>query len=174
MTPSPGGTAQRVSTLPTGTVGVGVGSTGQPSWALFTPATSSSIDTAPSALRSKASQAVAGALPSEMVTPRISSLIETLPSPAQSPTQAAARSGAALVLNAAAYTHTSIALYDALATLAIPIIECHLSNPHAREEFRHKSYVTMAAKGVIMGLGPAGYELSLEAVAGLLSSNNQG
>ena len=88
--------------------------------------------------------------------------------------QEANREGAALVLNAAAYTHTSIALYDALATLAIPIIECHLSNPHAREEFRHKSYVTMAAKGVIMGLGPAGYELSLEAVAGLLSSNNQG
>jgi 3-dehydroquinate dehydratase-2 len=88
--------------------------------------------------------------------------------------QEANREGAALVINAAAYTHTSIALYDALVTLAIPIIECHLSNPHAREEFRHKSYVTMVAKGVIMGLGSAGYELSLEAVDGLLSANKQG
>jgi 3-dehydroquinate dehydratase-2 len=88
--------------------------------------------------------------------------------------QEANRDGAALVLNAAAYTHTSVALYDALLTLAIPVIECHLSNPHARESFRHKSYVTMVAKGVIMGLGPAGYELSLEAADGLLSSNKQG
>lgn len=88
--------------------------------------------------------------------------------------QEANRDGAALVLNAAAYTHTSVALYDALLTLAIPVIECHLSNPHARESFRHKSYVTMVAKGVIMGLGPAGYELSLEAADGLLRSNKQG
>jgi 3-dehydroquinate dehydratase-2 len=79
-----------------------------------------------------------------------------------------------LVLNAAAYSHTSVALYDVLLTLAIPVIECHLSNPHARESFRHKSYVSMVAKGVIMGLGPAGYELSLEAAEGLLSPNKQG
>lgn len=88
--------------------------------------------------------------------------------------QEANREGAALVLNAAAYSHTSVALYDVLLTLAIPVIECHLSNPHARESFRHKSYVTMVAKGVIMGLGPAGYELSLEAAEGLLSPNKQG
>lgn len=88
--------------------------------------------------------------------------------------QEANREGAALVLNAAAYTHTSIALYDVLLALAIPLIECHLSNPHAREEFRHKSYVSMVAKGVIMGLGPVGYDLSLEAADGLLRNNKQG
>jgi 3-dehydroquinate dehydratase-2 len=83
--------------------------------------------------------------------------------------QEANREGAALVINAAAYTHTSVALYDALVTLAIPVIEVHLSNPHARESFRHTSFVSLAAKGVIMGLGVTGYELSLEAVAGLLN-----
>jgi 3-dehydroquinate dehydratase-2 len=83
--------------------------------------------------------------------------------------QEANREGSALVINAAAYTHTSIALYDALVTLAIPVIEVHVSNPHARESFRHTSYVSLAAKGVIMGLGVAGYELSLEAAAGLLN-----
>lgn len=83
--------------------------------------------------------------------------------------QEANREGSALVLNAAAYTHTSIALYDVLVTLAIPVIEVHLSNPHARESFRHTSYVSLAAKGVIMGLGVTGYELSLEAAAGLLN-----
>lgn len=88
--------------------------------------------------------------------------------------QEANREGAALVLNAAAYTHTSVALYDVLATLGIPVIECHLSNPHAREEFRRKSYVSMVAKGVIMGMGPIGYELSLEAAHALLSNNKQG
>jgi 3-dehydroquinate dehydratase-2 len=88
--------------------------------------------------------------------------------------QEANREGAALVLNAAAYTHTSVALYDVLAALSIPVIECHLSNPHAREAFRQKSYVSMVAKGVIMGLGPTGYELSLEAAHGLLSNNKQG
>ena len=83
--------------------------------------------------------------------------------------QEANREGSALVLNAAAYTHTSVALYDALLALAIPVIEVHLSNPHKRESFRHTSYVSLAAKGVIMGLGVAGYELSLEAAAGLLN-----
>ena len=83
--------------------------------------------------------------------------------------QEANRDGAALVLNAAAYSHTSLAVYDALLSLNVPVVEVHLSNPHAREAFRHTSYVSMAAKGVIMGLGAAGYELSLEAVAGLLN-----
>ena len=88
--------------------------------------------------------------------------------------QEANHEGVALILNAAAYSHTSVALYDVLLTLAIPVIECHLSNPHAREAFRHKSYVSLVAKGVIMGLGPVGYDLSLEAAHGLLSNNKQG
>ena len=82
--------------------------------------------------------------------------------------QEANREGCALILNAAAYTHTSMALYDVLVTLGVPVIEVHLSNPHARDVFRRHSYVSLAAKGVIMGLGAAGYDLSLEAVAGLL------
>lgn len=70
---------------------------------------------------------------------------------------------AALVINPAAFSHTSIALLDALKTLDIPVIECHLSNPAAREEFRRHSYVSLAATGVISGLGPHGYELAVKA-----------
>lgn len=76
--------------------------------------------------------------------------------------------GAALILNAAAYTHTSVAILDALKTLEIPVIELHLSNPHRRESFRHHSYVAFAATGVIAGFGPAGYELAIDAAAGLI------
>ena len=68
-----------------------------------------------------------------------------------------------LVLNAGALTHTSVALRDALAAAAIPFIEVHLSNVHAREPFRHHSYFSDLARGVICGLGPQGYELALEA-----------
>lgn len=75
--------------------------------------------------------------------------------------------GAALVINPAAYGHTSIAFHDALKTLAIPVIECHLSNPHAREEFRRHSYVTLAAKGMVTGFGAMSYELAVEAAARL-------
>ena len=74
-----------------------------------------------------------------------------------------------LLINPGAYTHTSVAIRDAIAAVNIPVIEVHLSNPHARESFRHTSYVSLAAKGVIMGLGVTGYELSLEAAAGLLN-----
>ena len=70
---------------------------------------------------------------------------------------------AALVINPAAFTHTSVALLDALKTLDIPVIECHLSNPAAREEFRRHSYVSLAATGVISGFGPHGYELAVRA-----------
>lgn len=69
----------------------------------------------------------------------------------------------ALVINPAAYTHTSIALLDALKALTIPVVECHLSNPAAREEFRHKSYVSMAATGVVSGFGAHSYELAVKA-----------
>jgi 3-dehydroquinate dehydratase II len=69
----------------------------------------------------------------------------------------------ALILNPAAYGHTSIAIFDALKALSIPVIECHLSNPAAREAFRHHSYVSLAAKGVIAGFGAMSYTLALEA-----------
>ena len=68
-----------------------------------------------------------------------------------------------IILNAGAYTHTSIALHDAIKGISVPVIEIHPSNPHAREPFRHKSYVGMAAKGTIAGFGPMSYMLALEA-----------
>ena len=73
----------------------------------------------------------------------------------------------AVLLNAGALTHTSVALYDAIRAIRTPVIEVHLSNPHSREAFRHKSYVGMAAKATIAGLGAQGYLLALEAAAGL-------
>ena len=79
-----------------------------------------------------------------------------------------------LILNAAAYTHTSIAILDALKTIDLPIIEVHLSNPHRREPFRHTSFVSQAADGVIAGLGSQGYLLALDAVARLIEARRQG
>lgn len=81
--------------------------------------------------------------------------------------EAQAEGARAVLLNAGALTHTSLALYDAIRSIRTPVIEVHISNPHAREEFRHKSYVGMAAKGSIAGFGPKGYLLALEAAAGL-------
>jgi 3-dehydroquinate dehydratase-2 len=81
--------------------------------------------------------------------------------------QEARKAGGALVINPAGYGHTSVALLDALKTLAIPIVECHLSNPAAREDFRRSTYVSLAATGVISGFGPASYELAVEAACGL-------
>lgn len=68
-----------------------------------------------------------------------------------------------ILINPAAFTHTSVAIRDALAAVGIPFIEVHLSNPHAREPFRHKSYVTDLAVGVVAGFGPLGYDLALTA-----------
>lgn len=77
-----------------------------------------------------------------------------------------ARSAASgIVINPAAYSHTSIALLDALRLIDIPVIEVHLSNIYAREAFRHHSMVSLAADGVICGLGAKGYILALEAIA---------
>jgi len=73
----------------------------------------------------------------------------------------------AVLLNAGAYTHTSIALLDAIRSIRTPVIEVHLSNPVAREDFRHHSFVGMAAKGSIAGFGARSYLLALEAAAGL-------
>lgn len=77
--------------------------------------------------------------------------------------EAQASSAKAVLLNAGAFTHTSIALYDAITAIRTPVIEVHLSNPHAREAFRHHSYVGMAAKGTIAGFGASSYLLALEA-----------
>jgi len=68
-----------------------------------------------------------------------------------------------IVLNAAAYTHTSIALRDAISAVGVPTIEIHLSNVHAREEFRHKSLIAPVCKGVIAGFGAESYILAVEA-----------
>jgi 3-dehydroquinate dehydratase-2 len=81
--------------------------------------------------------------------------------------EAAASGAKAVLLNAGAFTHTSVALYDAIKSVKVPVIEVHLSNPHTREAFRHKSYVGMAAKGTIAGFGALGYVLALEAAAKL-------
>ncbi|MGH6894393.1 MAG: type II 3-dehydroquinate dehydratase [Dongiaceae bacterium] len=81
-----------------------------------------------------------------------------------------ARGGAAgIIINPGAYGHTSIALLDALQIAETPVIEVHLSNIHRREAFRHHTYTSQAATGVICGLGAHGYVLALEAMAGLIS-----
>lgn len=77
-----------------------------------------------------------------------------------------------IVINPAAFTHTSVALRDALLAVAIPFIEVHLSNVHAREPFRHHSYLSDVASGVIVGLGPLGYSLALRAALSLNSKQN--
>lgn len=69
----------------------------------------------------------------------------------------------AVILNPGGLTHTSVALLDAIKSIDVPVIEVHLSNPHTREDFRHKSYVGMGARGTIAGFGPMSYMLALEA-----------
>ncbi|MGI9522079.1 MAG: type II 3-dehydroquinate dehydratase [Hyphomicrobiaceae bacterium] len=75
-----------------------------------------------------------------------------------------------IIINPAAFTHTSLAILDALKMVKQPIIELHISNPHQREAFRHHSYVTFAATGMICGLGVNGYPIAVEAMAGLLDA----
>ncbi|MFS0735544.1 type II 3-dehydroquinate dehydratase [Sphingomonas sp. 1P06PA] len=73
----------------------------------------------------------------------------------------------AVLLNAGGFTHTSVALHDAIKAIRVPVIEVHLSNPHSREAFRHKSLIGMAAKGTIAGFGALSYLLALDAAAKL-------
>jgi 3-dehydroquinate dehydratase-2 len=82
--------------------------------------------------------------------------------------QQARDANAGIVINAGAYTHTSVAILDALNAAELPVIEVHLSNIHRREPFRHHSYVSQAALGMIAGLGSQGYLLALQALARLL------
>ena len=78
--------------------------------------------------------------------------------------QEAGLAGAPVILNAGAYTHTSIALHDAIRGARAEVVEVHLSNTHAREEFRHHSYISPVAKGVILGFGARSYELALQSL----------
>jgi 3-dehydroquinate dehydratase-2 len=80
----------------------------------------------------------------------------------------------AIVLNAAAYTHTSVALRDAISAIGIPTIEIHLSNIHAREEFRHHSVIAAVCKGQIAGFGPDSYVLGLEAAVNINAAQGNG
>lgn len=79
--------------------------------------------------------------------------------------EAQARGAKAVILNPGGYTHTSVALHDAVKSITTPVIEVHLSNPHARESFRHISLVGRAARGTVAGFGALSYMLALEAVA---------
>jgi 3-dehydroquinate dehydratase-2 len=83
--------------------------------------------------------------------------------------QEARTTRAGIIINAGAFTHTSVALLDALNAAALPVIEVHLSNIFRREEFRRHSYISLAARGVICGLGSQGYELAVAAMGRLLS-----
>jgi 3-dehydroquinate dehydratase II len=87
--------------------------------------------------------------------------------------QEARDAASGIIINAGAYTHTSIAILDALTAAERPVIELHLSNVYRREGFRHHSYVSAAAQGVICGFGPKGYELAVEAMADLLASKKK-
>jgi 3-dehydroquinate dehydratase-2 len=88
--------------------------------------------------------------------------------------QEARQAASGIILNAGAYSHTSIAILDALQAAELPVIEVHLSNIFRREDYRQHSYVSLAAKGLICGLGPKGYELALEAMSELLAAESRG
>ena len=84
--------------------------------------------------------------------------------------QQARGNSSGIILNPAGYTHTSVAILDALKLTDLPVIELHLSNPHKREEFRHKSFVSEVATGIICGFGSFGYILAIDALARLIDS----
>ena len=78
-----------------------------------------------------------------------------------------------LIINAAGYTHTSVAILDALSILKIPIIELHITNIYNREEFRHKSLISKVARGIICGFGVSGYIMALNAIKNILENENR-
>lgn len=84
--------------------------------------------------------------------------------------QEADAKAAGLVINPAAYSHTSIALHDAIRAIAVPVAEVHLSNIYAREKFRHRDFVAPVANGIICGFGPQGYVLAIRAIADIASN----
>ena len=77
-----------------------------------------------------------------------------------------------VVLNAGAYTHTSIAIHDAISAVGVPVVELHISNVYARESFRHRSLIAPVCLGVIAGFGPDGYALALRALAGIVEGSD--
>jgi 3-dehydroquinate dehydratase-2 len=81
--------------------------------------------------------------------------------------EAQAKGAKAVLLNAGGFSHTSVALHDAVKAISVPVIEVHLSNPQARESYRRRSLIASAARGTIAGFGALGYELALDAAAGL-------
>lgn len=81
--------------------------------------------------------------------------------------EAREKAAAGIVINAAAYSHTSVAIMDALIASALPVVEVHITNIHRREAFRHRSYVSLVATGVLCGFGIEGYGLAIDALAGL-------
>ena len=78
-----------------------------------------------------------------------------------------------MIINAAAYTHTSVAILDALKILKIPIIELHITNIYNREEFRHKSLISKVARGIICGLGTRGYIIAIDALNNIIENENR-
>ncbi len=86
--------------------------------------------------------------------------------------EAHAHKAAGIIINPAAFTHTSIALLDAMKAVDLPVIEVHLSNIHAREDFRRHSYISPVASGIVAGFGAYGYELAIDGIARILASNN--
>ena len=87
--------------------------------------------------------------------------------------QAARGEAAGIVINPGAYSHTSIAILDALTAAGLPVVEVHLSNIHQREDFRQSSYVSKVARGVICGFGAQGYELALDAMKDILATGGK-
>ncbi len=86
--------------------------------------------------------------------------------------EARAESAAGIIINPAGYTHTSVAILDALAAMDAPVIEVHISNVHAREPFRRRSYVSQTARGIVCGFGIDGYALAITGLAGMIKAKD--
>ena len=87
--------------------------------------------------------------------------------------EAGAKKAAGIVLNPGGYTHTSVAIHDAIKAVSVPVIEVHVSNIHARESFRHQSYVSPVAKAMICGFGVIGYALAITGLAGTIGAKSK-